>query len=190
MNSLDLTFVFAYLTATVVTGILVGVKQTGASFWVHRRSTSAVLVAISVISTQVGAGAVIGIASATYEGGIGLLVVSITSTTVGFLALGYLAPLIKRFGDRYNAVSLGEFLAFRYGRRTQVASAAVVTIAYSAFLAAQFVTLAALLNVWSGIAFHIALAYACVGLIAYTAFAGLRGDMITDVLHFCMMVCL
>ena len=187
MSTADLSVIFGYLALTLVAGIWAGLKQTGASFWVNGRSSRPMMLGFSIISTQVGAGVIIGIASATYNSGIGLTVVSIISITVGMLGIGLLAPILKQFGDKYQAVTLSEFFLVRYDRSTQIACSYVILFVYLSFLAAQFVAVAALLKIWSGIGFHYALVFACIGVVIYTAFAGLRGDILTDFIHFWVM---
>jgi SSS family solute:Na+ symporter len=188
MARLDLVIVFLYLTGTLVFGIIVGLRQTGSGFWVDDRRSHTLLLAVSVIATQVGAGVIIGLASATYLSGIGLTVVSTVSLCIGMFGIGLLAPALKRFGDKYQAIGLPELFGVRYGRSTQIVASLLVLFTYLSFLAAQFVAVAGLLNVWSGVGFKSALVYACLGVVVYTAFAGLRGDLMTDFIHFWVMV--
>lgn len=188
MTTVDLSIIFLYLAATLAVGIVVGFRQSLESFWVNERGTKALLLGGSIISTQLGAGALIGIASGTFTGGSGLFVVSAISLTLGFGGIAYLAPYIKRFGDKYGAISLAEFFLVRYGRRTQIAAALVVLFVYISFLAAQFVAMGALLDVWTPVAFRWAVIFAAGGVLLYTAYAGLKGDIIVDFLHFVVMV--
>jgi SSS family solute:Na+ symporter len=101
--------------------------------------------------------------------------------------IGLLAPSLKRFGDKYQAIGLPELFGVRYGRAAQIVASLLILFTYLSFLAAQFLAVAGLLNVWGGVGFESALIYACLGVVAYTAFAGLRGDLMTDFVHFWVM---
>ena len=54
-------------------------------------------------------------------------------------------------------------------------------------LGGQLLATGIILQIWSGFSFKIALILAGAGVIAYSAFAGLKGDIATDILHFWIM---
>ena len=128
-----ITFI-GYLLITTTIGLLAGRKQNSDSFWVNGRRTGIILLIGSIVSTQVGAGALLGIASASFEGGTGLFVVSCTSLIIGFGLLYWLTPRIKAFGDGNHAITLSEYLGHRFDRKTQTASALVIALVYISFL--------------------------------------------------------
>lgn len=187
-STLDLIIVIAYLVAILGIGMAAGRKMNVEKFFVNERRTGTALLVFTVVATQVGAGALVGVASSTYANGSGFGLVAVASTLFGFLFVAYLAPRIKRFGDRFKAFTLSEFFRVRYGRSAQIASAFVILFTYLSFLAAQFVATGSLLSLWGGWAFQGALVFAAAGMIVYCAFAGLRGDIVTDAVHFWVMV--
>ncbi|MCB9947269.1 MAG: sodium:solute symporter family protein [Rhodospirillaceae bacterium] len=188
MNIIDYSTVIVYLIFVVCIGLVYGARGSAQSFWVNDRKTSWILLGVSLIATQLGAGAIVGIATGTYSGGIGLGVVTMVSSTVGFLALSRLAPYIQRFGVIYDAISLPEFLKVRYGRSCQLAAAIVVLFTYFSLLAAQFLAIGAIVHTWTEISFGLAVLIAAVGVVVYISIAGIRGDMVTDVVHFIAML--
>lgn len=175
------------MTVVIGVGIFAGLKQDFESYWVNRRRTSTLLLVFSIISTQVGAGAVVGLASAAYDSGIGYGLVALVSTVGGLLLVAFFAPKIKKFGDAHKAVTLSEFFGVRYGRSTEILAGITILLAYVSFLGAQFVATGTLLHIWGGIDFVVALLLSSVALILYTSFAGLRGDILTDFVHFIVM---
>src|SRR5438552_2613704 len=100
LNWIDIVIVIAWLTLTLGAGIVAGLRSTFEGYWASGRNAHWLPLVFSVVATQVGAGAIIGIASATWRAGTGFGVVSLCSTLIGFLLVGHYAPLLKRFGDR------------------------------------------------------------------------------------------
>jgi len=187
MFPLDILIVVAWSLLTLYIGMRAGLKENFAGFWVNNRKTKIALLVFTIVATQIGGGTIIGIASSTYKVGTGFGLVALISTLTGFLAIAWLAPAIKRFGNKTNAFTLPEILAVRYGRLTQVVAGLVVVLAYLAMLAGQLVATGVIIQIWSGWSFYIALAIAAVGVVVYSAYAGLKGDLATDVLHFWFM---
>ncbi len=188
MSQVDTIVVIFWLAIVFAVGIIAGLKEDLEGFWINKRKTSTWPLILTIVATQVGAGTMVGIASSTFSSGTGFGLVAIASTVSGFIAVGYIAPWLKRFGDRHKAITLPEILLVRYGRRTQLAASLVVLFTYLSLLAGQYIALSALLGIWTGWDIEVALLFAVGGLIFYTAFAGLRGDIATDRLHFWMMV--
>jgi len=54
-------------------------------------------------------------------------------------------------------------------------------------LGGQLLATGIIVQIWSGFSFKIALILAGAGVVAYSAFAGLKGDIATDILHFWVM---
>lgn len=186
-NFLDIAIIFVWLTLTLGAGIVAGLRANFESFWAGGRSAPTLPLVFSVAATQVGAGAIAGIASATWSGGIGFGLVSLSSTVVGFLLVANYAPLLKRFGDSYGAFTLPQIFRVRYGRTTQVAAALVIIVTYLAILSAQFLATSGLLAMGSGLDLRVAIIFATAGVVFYSAFAGIRGDIATDLWHFAGM---
>jgi SSS family solute:Na+ symporter len=188
MTTLDYAVVFLWLLATLGAGIWAGLRASAGAYWVNNRSTSATSLVLTVVATQVGAGAIIGLAAATQSSGTGYAVVSLASTVFGFLAMAYFAPRVKKFGDKFQAITLPEIFGRRYGRRVQVAAAVVILFTYVSLLAAQFQASSTLVTVFGGLEMKWAVGVATLGVIFYSAFAGLRGDIVTDAMHFFAML--
>jgi SSS family solute:Na+ symporter len=139
----------------------------------------------TIVATQVGGGTVIGISSSAFSSGTGFGLVALISTVSGFLCVAFLAPWAKRFGDRNQAYTLSEMLRRRYGRSVQLAAAILMLVAYLALLGGQFLSAAVLIQVWSGWQAETTILVSAILMIVYSAFAGLRGDIITDAVHLC-----
>lgn len=188
MGTVDIAIIIIWLIFILAVGMLAGLRAGIEGFWINRRLTSTPYLVFTIVATQVGGGATVGIVASSYADGIGFGLVALVSTCSGFLALAFFAPKIKRFGDRMRAITLSEALGVRYGRPAQFASSVVILFSYFSLLAGQFLAVGILFHIWTGLSLNIALGIAAAGVIAYSAFAGLRGDIITDVIHFWIML--
>ncbi len=187
LSTLDGAVVVGYLMMVLAVGLWAGLRQNLEGYWVNARKTRTALLTFTVVAAKIGAGGTIGIAAAAYESGIGFGVVAAVSTSLGFLLTALFSPYIRRFGERHGAYTLSEFFLVRFGRAAQRASAGVIVVVYLSFLASQFVAAAALLSVWSGWSFELALVLTFGSVVLYSAVAGLRGSIATDAVHFWMM---
>lgn len=183
----DTLILLVYLGLTISIGVWAGLRQTADSFWVNRRRTGFLLLLGTVVSTQLGAGAVVGLASSAYESGVGYGLVATFSTVAGFVVVALLAPRIREAGTRHSAITLGEVFRFRYGRTTEVLTGVITLVAYSSFAAAQFVALGSTVAAVMDVPYAVGLGASAGAMILYTSFSGLRGDILTDFVHFLVM---
>jgi SSS family solute:Na+ symporter len=188
MTTVDTFIVFFYLVGLFVFAIFVGLRETAEDFLILSRRAPLILVLFSVVSTWVGVGTTVATAASGYDIGWSLGFTAGVGGLVGVVVAGIMAPKLKAFGDRFQAHTLGDFFAIRYSSASRLFAGGLIMIIYSLLGAGQFVGLSALLGVWSGFSFEVALALAAVSTIIYTAFAGIKSDFYTDVIHFCVMV--
>ena len=187
MSALDITIVIVYLLALFGWAFYIGLRQTVDDFLVLSRKAPFILVLFSIVSTWVGIGTTVATASSGFEKGISLGLTAASGGILGIVIAAWFAPILKRFGDKYAAHSLGDFYGVRYSYIARMAAAAVIFFVYMQLTAAQFVGLASLLEVWSGLNFEIVVWFAAVSTVIYTAFAGIKSDFYTDVIHFFVM---
>jgi len=126
MTFWDIIIVIVWSLITLTIGIKAGVKADFDGFWVNKRRTKTSSLIFTIVATQIGGGTILGIASSTYAAGTGFGLVAIISTLTGFLAIAWLAPRIKRFGNKTNAFTLSEIIGVRYGRAAQIAAGIVI----------------------------------------------------------------
>lgn len=187
ISFLDIFIILIYLFVMLGVGFFLGRKESSEGFFVNNRKTKTFLLVFTAVSTSVGGGTVIGMASAAYSSGISLGLSFATLSVVGWILVAWLAPRIKSFGDKTGAYTFGDFFAARYSSATRKIGSIVILLSYLTFTAIQFVALAKMTEVIGGINFEIALVAAALTAIAYTALAGLKGDIYTDAIQFFVM---
>lgn len=188
VNSIDLIIVFVYILLLFGVGIFVGLRENVEDFLILSRKAKFPMVLFSIVSTWVGVGVIVGTSASGYDTGISLGITALSGGLVGVIAAAVFAPTVKRFGDRFNAHTIGDFFIIRYSRSSQIIAGGIIALIYMAFTAAQFVGLAALLSVWTGIGFETVVILAALTTIVYTAFAGIKSDFYTDAIHFWVML--
>lgn len=187
MAPLDFVVIAAYL------GIVIAVNQ----YWAGRvdfadwltskNSVGWKFVTFTMVSTNVGAGTMLGTAGSTFHDGIGLGVTGGVGVMLGFWLMAWFARTIRALTVRGERSSFQEFFRRRYDRRVQRLVGVIIAFLYFFYLAAQFKGLGAILEVWGGWNTHLASLLAALLVVWLTASSGIRSDMYTDVLHFWAM---
>ncbi len=188
LSVLDLAIIVTYIVIILAVGFYVGRNERLEDFLVNRRKTKTLLLVTSLVSSTVGAGFILGIASGAYQSGISVGITLTLAYVPSLVLIAYFAPKINAFGRKYNAHTFNEFFAFRYSDRARITVGTLTLIAYFLFLAAQFVAVAGLITVVTGLGFTIGLFASALATIAYVAVSGIKSDFYTDFVQFWLMV--
>lgn len=188
MALIDLIIIAVYLLALFVWAIVLSRGETADGFFVFSRRAPFMLVLFSIVSTWVGIGTTVATAASGYRTGISLGATAVCGSIIGAFAAAWFAPLLKRFGDRFSAYTIGDFFRLRYSDRVGLLSSIAVLTVYFLLTAAQFMGLSALLGIWTGFGAELLVVFAAVSTVVYTAFAGIKSDFYTDFIHFLVMV--
>lgn len=185
--SLDLSIIVAFLVVSFLIGVWERKRITLDDYWVNSRRTGPFTVTATMLSTFIGTGSLLALATVAYRGGIAALILG-GSFTLYFLLFAFiLAPRLKRVGDRLQAYTLPDIFRVRYGKAVGLITALLNLTIFLLFLAEQFVGGGAFLAQFTGAPLLGATLSAGLVLIAYTAVGGLRADIRTDVFQFCIM---
>ena len=184
LSLIDWVILIAYFLAMIYIGIKYGKKETLSGFYVNDRKTSRWKLIFSIVATSVGMITVVGGSAEAYRTGISFAVTGFIAIVAAFLFAGWLVPRIKKFGDTYNAYTMGDFYNLRYSPANRNLVGIIILISYIVILAAQMVGVASLAQVFFGLDFYIGLILSILITISYTAFAGLRSDIFTDFIQF------
>lgn len=183
----DVAIVSTYVLLMLLWGLYVGLRQDSDDFFVFSRKAPFLLVLFSLISTWVGSGTTVAVASSGYSTGISLGLTAGIGGLVGVFSASFFVPRLKEFGDRYEAHTLADFYSIRYSDRSRFLAAGFISLVYLMITASQFVGLAAVLEVFTGAHFSTVISMAGITTILYTTFAGIEADFYTDAFHFLIM---
>ncbi|MCF8367477.1 MAG: sodium:solute symporter family protein [Bacteroidales bacterium] len=165
------------------------------NYLVNNRSTKTFPLVATTLATFVGGGTSIGLMAMGYESGFAAVGIGI-AYVIGFFILSRFAPRMNRIGRKEKIYSFPQFLNSRFTQDeehgfSKLFSSAVSGVNIFIFfflLAAQFVGMASLLKFAFVIDYIPAAIISCLIVIAYTAFAGLAGVILTDLLQFIVIV--
>lgn len=184
----DLSIIVVYILVILAVGFYVGKNEKLNDFLVNRRKTKLLLLVTSLVSSTAGAGFIFGTASGAYQSGMSFGITLTLAYVPGLILVGYFAPKINKFGRKYNAHTIGDFFAVRYSSRVRLITALMTIIAFFIYTALQFVAIASLINIITGIDFTIGLFASAFATIAYVAVSGIKSDFYTDFIQFWLMI--
>ncbi len=187
MTALDVCVIALYLAAVLAVNHYWGRRVTFADWLTSKGTIGWGFLIFTVVSTNVGAGTILGTAGSTYHSGIGWGLTSGIGALLGYWLMAGFAVRIRRITPVGERSSFSEFFRRRYSREVQMTVGLIIAFLYFFYLAAQFKGLSGILEVWAGWDTRIAGFTAALLVIWLTANAGIRSDMYTDVLHFWAM---
>lgn len=188
MTPLDLIVIATYLAAIIAVNRYWAGKVDFSGWLTSKNSIGLGFLVFTVVSTNVGAGTIVGTVGKTMHAGIGWAVTSGVGVMFGFWIMALLVAKIRRITPSGDRSSFSEFFRRRYGRDVQVVAGLLIAVLYFFYLAAQFQALAGILNVWAGFGAETASVAAALLIVWLTASAGIKSDLYTDILHFWAMV--
>ena len=186
--TIDYAIVIIYFLVILAVGYFRGRKEHLSDFTVNNRSTSTIMLVCSNLSTAFGIGSLLGVASEAYRTGISYGVSVIFVTVLGFALLIWLAPRIKIFGDKFQAQTLADFFAVKYGVGSSTVASILTIGSFLLSTSVQFIGIASLATVLVGVSWEIALFLAALVTVAYTSFGGLKNDIATDFVQFWIII--
>jgi SSS family solute:Na+ symporter len=187
-TTVDLIVIAAYLFITLIIGLIASKREHLEGYMINNRRTHLFLLTTSNIATQIGAGAIVGVAASAYLKGVSYGIIVMISIFLSFVLFSYIAPRIKAFGDKHKAYTTGDFFEHRFGRNSRYVFAGIYILLAFLWSGVQFVAIAQLIKILTGINFEVALIGAAVITIIYTSVAGIISDLLTDFFQFWVMV--
>ncbi len=165
------------------------------NYLVNNRNTRTFPLVATTLATFVGGGTSIGLMAMGYESGFAAVGIGV-AYVIGFFILSFYAGKMNRMGRLEKLYSFPQFLNSRYTSEDDVQFSRLFSSAVSGInififfflLSAQFVGMASLLRFTFDIGYMTAAIISCLVVIAYTAFAGLSGVILTDLLQFIVII--
>ncbi len=164
-------------------------------YLINDRRTRTIPLVFSTLATFVGGGVSVGLIAIGYEAGFVGVAIGI-AFVIGFFIIARFASRINALGKKFSIYSFSEFLNRNYTNEndpffSKLFSSIVSTINIFIFfflLSAQFVGMASLIEGELGIGYLYAAILSCIIVIGYTAYAGLSGVILTDMLQFVIII--
>ncbi len=174
-------FLTLYVLVQVVIGIWAGRgAQSETDYYLGGRGVGFLPLTLSIFATWFGAETILGSAAAIAEGGLA----GARAEPFGYaICLLLMAVFVAGPIRRSNYVTISDFFRERYGKTAEIASAVIGVIISVIWAGAQLLAVAAILETVVGIPGYVTLIAAAGIVIAYCYFAGLKGDIATDIVQ-------
>lgn len=183
-------FIIAFIVVVAAFAFWIGRNLNYEGYWLNNRRTTLFLLVSTIVATQVGAGTTLGIVASTAESGSGYGLVAVVTTVAGFLLIPFFIPAVLRIAQRSGEFTLTGLFRFHFGPVTGLVASLVTVAGYLCLLAGQLVAGAALLESLTTLNWNEAILLSGVTVVIYSAFAGLKGDFLTDGFLFVFMTIL
>ena len=146
MSALDLGVIAAYLIGVVAVNRH-WAGRVDFSGWLTSKNTIGLgFLVFTVVSTNVGAGTMVGTAGATLHSGIGLGLTYGIGVMIGFWIMAAVTGYVRSIAPTGDRSSFSEFFRRRYSPSVGIAVGAAIAFLYFFYLAAQFKALGGILE--------------------------------------------
>jgi SSS family transporter len=174
-------FLLCYILVQMAIGVWFGRNaKSDTDYYLAGRRLGVAPLAMSIFATWFGAETILGSAAAISEGGLS----GARAEPFGYaICLVLMAIFIASPIRKKGYVTIADFFRERFGRTAELAAAVISVIISVIWAGAQLLAIAAILETAVGIPGIITLFVAAAVVIIYCYFAGLMGDVATDVVQ-------
>jgi SSS family solute:Na+ symporter len=182
-----MTYLFiliGYAVLMIVLGAILSRRvRTSSDFFVAGRGLNAGLLFSTLLAANIGAGSTVGATGLGYRDGLSAWWWG-GSAGIGSLFLAFtVGPKIWRVAQENNLYTVGDYLEFRYNRAVRGLVALLLWIGALAILAGQFIAVAWVLTVTTGVNKTVGCLIGATVTTTYFAFGGLFGAARVNVLQ-------
>lgn len=157
--------------------------KTEEDFTVAGRSFGGFVLFFTLLATIVGASSVMSRSYKFYQQGMAQIWYVLGIVVSYALYIWYLCPRISDFGRNHGGETVGDWMEFRYGKANKYVSSILIAVAYIAITAFQYIAMATIINLVTGINYNVCMVVTALIVIIYTSFGGLWAVASTDVIQ-------
>lgn len=187
--------ILLYLLSTFIVGGLLHkhIKNRKTSFqeeyFIGGRSLGPLVLTFTILASAASAGTFIGSPGVAYNMGFGWALFSMAQIGLGIYILGILGKKFAIVARKINAVTLTDFLKERYQSTAVVLGSSLGIILFiSAYMVAQFVGGARILESITGLPYKAGLIIFGLTVVVYTVYGGFRAVALTDAIQGVIMI--
>jgi SSS family transporter len=164
--------------------------ETEDDFLVANREIGPLVGAATLSATQLSAGTFVGLVGIHYLTGISFMWEWPTLWLGWIVALVFIAPQMRRFGE----LTVPDFLGRRYGddgangNRIRALGAVLIVLAYTIYISAQYTAAGLVFQSMFGIEQSLGMGLMVAVVLIYTVIGGMRASMLTDFVQLIVML--
>ncbi|MCT1920339.1 sodium:solute symporter family protein [Brevibacterium luteolum] len=183
-NTALAVIVFVYFLFLVVLAAVINRRvKTYEDYSVAGRTVSVFPMILTLIGTAIGGSILLGYMTNGFALGMGQIWLALVAVIPSIILVTVLAKPIRRIGEHHGMVTLGDFTALVYGKHARIPTAISMLFAYCAITGMQFVSIALILNLTTGMDVTIGILVSWVMLTIKTVLGGLKAVVFQDALH-------
>lgn len=158
-------------------------------YFIGGRSLGPFVLTFTLLASAASAGTFIGSPGVSYNAGFSWVLILLTQVGMGVYILGILGKKFAIVARKINAVTLTDFFKERYNSKAVVLGSSIGVILFiSAYMVAQFVGGARILESITGLPYKTGLLIFGLAVVLYTVYGGFRAVAITDVIQGIIMI--
>jgi len=186
--------IFIYILAILVIAWQTGKHKHKAGkfmeeYFIGSRSMGGLVLAMTLISSYVGASSFIGGPGVAYNLGLSWVFLACIQVPTAFFTLGILGKKLAIISRKINGVTITDYLRARYESNLVIVLASLMMlIFFIGTIVAQFVGGARLFESVTGLSYNFGLILFTAVVIIYTTFGGFRAVTITDAIQGIVML--
>lgn len=147
------------------------------------RSVTVFPMILTLVGTAVGGSILLGYIANGYTQGIGQVWLGLVAVVPSIIIITLMVGPVRRLGQRYNMVTLGDFTALVYGEKARIPTAISTLFAYCSITGMQFVAIATILSLTTGMDMTLGIVISWIMLTLKTVMGGLKSVVFQDALH-------
>lgn len=186
--------IFIYILAILIVAWQTGKHKHKAGkfmeeYFIGSRSMGGLVLAMTLISSYVGASSFIGGPGVAYNLGLSWVFLACIQVPTAFFTLGILGKKLAIISRKINGVTITDYLRARYESNLVIVLASLMMlIFFIGTIVAQFVGGARLFESVTGLSYNFGLILFTAVVIIYTTFGGFRAVTITDTIQGIVML--
>jgi sodium/pantothenate symporter len=158
-------------------------------YFIGGRSLGPFVLTFTLLASAASAGTFIGSPGVAYNSGFSWVLILLTQVGMGVYILGILGKKFAIVARKINAVTLTDFFKERYQSKAVVLGSSIGVILFiSAYMVAQFVGGARILESITGLPYKTGLIIFGLAVVLYTVYGGFRAVAITDAIQGVIMI--
>ncbi|MBP2631153.1 MAG: Na+/solute symporter [Firmicutes bacterium] len=152
-------------------------------FFVGGRKFGPMLLFITLVAPNIGAGSTVGVAGLGYQVGISAIWWIIASAIGTFILAIFVGPAIWRLAKKHNFYTLGDYLDYRYNRNFRGLISLMMAVGTIAIFAGQLMGIAWILSVVAGVTKPVGILIGAVVVVLYFCAGGLLSAAYVNVIE-------
>jgi SSS family solute:Na+ symporter len=187
INGLNIFFIALYFIIVLYIGIRASKRENDEGYLLANRNVGFFVLTATFVASIVGGNFIVTSMAFVFEYGGGVVWSGI-GTLLGFTALAFMAPKIKRLSDKYKFYTMPDFLYQKYGKGVSLVSSLIIFIGYIGFLLIQFIAGGVVLSAITGWSYIFSVLLMGVVVIIYITAAGFKAVIRTDVFQYLIIL--